>query len=52
MSEPVKKETTKVCPHCGNKNLARLTSLNYKYCVVCNKQIPWYLEPNQKPLFE
>ena len=47
-----KKVTTKVCPYCGNKYLVRLTSLNYKWCVDCDSKIPWFLEPNQKPLFK
>lgn len=48
MSE--KRETTKVCPHCGNTYLILLRTLNIKHCPDCNNEIPWYLEPTQKPL--
>lgn len=44
------KETTKCCPKCGNTYLILLRSLNLKYCTDCHTEIPWYLEPDQKPL--
>ena len=45
------KQTTKVCPSCGNKHLALLTTLNKKYCVDCGTWLDWYLEPKQKPVY-
>lgn len=44
------KQTTKQCPKCGNIYLILLRSLNLKYCVDCNTEIPWYLEEGQQPL--
>ena len=44
------RQTTKACPKCGNVNLILLRSLNVKHCSDCNLEIPWYLEPGQKPL--
>lgn len=48
MSE--QKQTTKVCPDCGNTYLVLLRTMNLKYCTDCNKPIPWYLDPGQKKL--
>lgn len=42
--------STKVCPTCGDPRLIHLRSINKKYCSVCQKYIPWYLDPGQKPL--
>lgn len=44
------KETTKVCPNCESTALVELRSINRKICSDCGKNIPWYLEPGQKPL--
>lgn len=44
------KQTTKQCQKCGNTYLILLRSLNLKYCVDCNTEIPWYLEEGQEPL--
>jgi endogenous inhibitor of DNA gyrase (YacG/DUF329 family) len=45
------RQTTKICPKCGNDKLVLLTSLQLKICPDCNTQIPWYLDEGQKPLF-
>jgi len=44
------KQTTKFCPQCGTEKLALVRTHNFKYCVVCNLKIPWYLDKDQKPL--
>lgn len=44
------KQSTKQCPNCGNTYLILLRSLNLKYCVDCNTEIPWYLEEGQESL--
>lgn len=44
------KETTKICPKCGNTMLLRLMTLNKKICTDCDTTIKWTLEKNQKPL--
>lgn len=48
------KETTKLCPQCGNDKLLLLRSLNLKYCTDCHPhvKIPWYLEDGQKPMIK
>lgn len=46
----MKKETTKECNKCGSTVLILLRSLNMKICGICDNEIPWYLEKNQKPL--
>ena len=50
-----KKETrhsTKKCPDCGNDRLVLLYSQNKKLCSngKCGAEIPWYLDPGQKPI--
>lgn len=45
--------TTKVCPHCGNTQLAQMRSLNMKACLDCpldRRFIPWYVEEGQQSL--
>ena len=42
--------TTKACPVCGNIYLMLLRTLNIKFCVDCNTEIPWNLDEGQKPL--
>jgi uncharacterized protein (DUF983 family) len=42
--------TTKVCPGCLNTSLLELRTMNKKVCTDCGKEIPWNLEPKQKPL--
>lgn len=44
------KQTTKRCPKCGNEKLLLIRTHNIKHCAVCNLDIPWFLEPKQKPL--
>lgn len=46
------KETTKVCPKCGNTHLSLFQSLNKKYCPDCYTWIDWYLGNGQKPLVQ
>lgn len=48
------KQTTKMCPVCGNKELVLLEKSNYKVCVDHNPYIwiEWRLDKGQKPLFE
>jgi predicted RNA-binding Zn-ribbon protein involved in translation (DUF1610 family) len=48
--EPTEKQTTKVCPECGNTHLALLRTLDQKVCTDCGKTIPWFLEPGQKQI--
>ena len=50
--EPVTKQTTKVCPKCGSKELIKYYSTNLKQCSVCHTTIPWVLDKGQKPLFK
>lgn len=45
------KTTTRACPTCGNTYLALLPSLNKKYCVVCEKDIDWYLDEGQSSIY-
>ena len=42
------KKTTKKCPNCGNTMLARMPTINKKYCTDCNTWIEWYLDKGQK----
>jgi len=44
------KQTTKICPKCGNTHLVHIATQNIKICTDCQLEIPWYLEPGQKPL--
>ena len=44
------KETTKICPNCGNKHLILLYSMKLKLCTDCRTEIAWYLDEGQKPL--
>jgi len=44
------KVSTKKCPKCGNTKLALVRTHNVKWCTDCNFQIPWNLDPGQKPL--
>ena len=48
------KQTTKMCPVCGNKELVLLTTMQKKVCTNHNRYvtIEWYLDEGQKPLFE
>lgn len=46
------KETTKICPDCGSTTLLQLISMSMKICYDCGKELPWELDPGQKPLFE
>ncbi len=48
--ESRRKKSTKQCT-CGNTNLLLLNTLNLKCCTDCYISIPWYIEPNQKPLY-
>ena len=48
--EMSEKETTKICPNCGNKHLILLYSMKLKLCTDCRTEIAWYLEEGQKPL--
>lgn len=47
------KQTTKLCPICGNRQLILLTTHNMKVCTDHKEyvRIPWHLGENQKPLF-
>lgn len=45
-------ESTKVCPDCGCTALLTFISMNMKICADCKKELPWNLDPGQKPLFE
>lgn len=47
------KEKTEVsgCPGCGNTELARMGTLNLKHCTDCNRDIPWYVEDGQAPIY-
>lgn len=47
------KQTTKICPECGNTNLVELREYDEKVCIDHNPyvRIPWYLEEGQQPLF-
>lgn len=47
------KQTTKLCPVCGNRNLVELRQYGTKVCVDHKPfvKIPWHLGENQKPLF-
>ena len=44
--------TTKICSKCGSKALLHFTSLNIKICDDCKHEMPWNLDPGQKPMFE
>ena len=44
--------STKGCYNCGNTYLLCLRTLNLKICTDCDTTIPWFLELNQKALFE
>jgi len=44
------KETTRVCPNCGNEDLLEFRTLNLKTCTDCDTDINWYLDKDQKPL--
>ena len=44
------RQTTKICPECKSTALILLRSQNIKICSNCNKQIPWTLDPGQKPI--
>lgn len=48
------KETTKVCPECGNDKLALFRDTNEKACInhVPVFYFPWYLDEGQKSLDE
>jgi len=46
------KNTTKICPECGNTRLAKFHSFHKKYCPDCYTWIEWDLEPGQKPLLQ
>ena len=50
--EDNEKQSTKVCPNCGNTNLLCFTTLKLKTCSDCDTDIPWYLEPNQQPMYQ
>jgi hypothetical protein len=48
------KETTKVCPDCGDDKLVLINTQNLKLCTNCfdvieglPTQIPWYKDANQ-----
>ena len=43
--------STKQCPKCGNTNLLRFTTFNYKICTDCNTKIPWYREKEEPALY-
>lgn len=47
---PLRKESTKQCPKCGNVQLLLVRTMNYKFCSDCNLTIPWYLDEGQAPL--
>ncbi len=44
------KQTTKVCPHCGDPQLVSFTSTSEKWCSGCRLYLPWHLDEGQKPL--
>lgn len=47
----IERDSTKQCPHCGNTHLVEIRSQNIKLCNQCpGQEIPWKLEPGQKPL--
>lgn len=48
--ESRRKKSTKQCT-CGNRDLLLFSTLNLKSCTECYKDIPWFLEPDQKPLY-
>lgn len=41
---------TQSCPNCGNTDLVLYRSMNLKQCPDCRTEIPWTLDPGQKPL--
>ncbi len=45
------KQTTKVCPNCGNTRLVLLGTLNLKHCTDCHTDIPWYVENNEPVIY-
>ena len=45
-----KRVQSTACPHCSNTKLARLSSLNKRYCSDCGAWLTWDLKPGQAPL--
>lgn len=41
------KQTTKECHKCGNTLLAKMSSINLKFCTDCGTWINWYLDEGQ-----
>jgi len=45
------KQTTKVCPNCGNEDLLLFSTLDLKTCSDCDTDISWFKEEGQTDLF-